>query len=205
MVHILKTYINTLTPLNNEEEWSAFSERLTLKHVAKGDVLLKEGEVAGFVVFVNRGLLRLYSTFDDKIRTTKFCKEGEFGSPYESFLTGLPSVYAFDALEDSELLFLASDDLQYLYRKYPVFERLGRLIAESLFIFLCAKQKRAFQTPDEQYLEFIQTYPDLVQRVPQYIIASYLGITPETLSRIRKRMVQVPLDFNQEKMVLAAS
>jgi CRP/FNR family transcriptional regulator, anaerobic regulatory protein len=197
----IKNCLQSFISFNNEEEWDALRECLKVKYVRKGQVLLDEGDISDSVIFVNKGLLRIYHTDNDKTFTAKFFVENQFASAYQSFLTKTPSEYALDALEDSEILILKYQDLQDLYKKHPVYERLGRLVAEELFIYVCQRNKSMRQTPEEKYLEFLYTSPNLLQRVPQYIIASFLGITPETLSRLRKKMTRKNLDLNQEKRV----
>ena len=201
----LKACLNAIVDFNSQEEWEALQSRLSYKIVKKGERVLAEGEVENHVVFINKGLLRLYYYHNEKMYTGKFFTENTFASAYESFLTRMPSIHSIDALEDSELLFLQYDDLQWLFKKYPVYERLGRLVAEDLFIYICADKKRFIQTPEEQYKDFMKKHPDLLQRVPQYIIASFMGITAETFSRLRKRMSKRHLDQDQERKHALAS
>jgi CRP/FNR family transcriptional regulator, anaerobic regulatory protein len=197
--------LQNIIRFTSDEEFLELKKCLVEKSVLKGECILSEGEVADYVYFVNSGLLRLFHVYKDKVVTAKFFKENEFASPYESFLTRSPSGHAMDALEDSKILLLHYDDLQRLYSNFRVYDRLGRLIAESLFIFTCSRQRKVLQPPDEQYMDFVLNYPDLLQRVPQYIIASYLNITPETLSRIRKRQSRKQIDLSQEKLHAMAS
>jgi len=205
MYTLLKNCLQSLSGFNTEEEWDALKTRLEFRQVKKGDLLIKDSEVENYVIFVNKGLLRIFYTVNEKVHTAKFFKEGDFASSYESFLTRQPSPHSIDALEDSELLLLKYDDLQFLYSNFPVYERLGRMIAEDLFIYVCEKNRKALQTPDENYRDFMIAHPDLLQRIPLYIIASFMHVTPETLSRIRKRMVRKQIDLNQEKVSALAS
>jgi CRP/FNR family transcriptional regulator, anaerobic regulatory protein len=199
-----RRHLESITAFSTEA-LEAVQDRVKTKHVRRGECLEAEGQVADKIYFVNSGLLHLQFTVKEKAQTAKLFRENEFCSSYESFLTRVPSAYSIDALEDCELIVLGYDDLQFLYKNYPVYERLGRMVAEDLFIFLCDKNRKIRLTPEEHYVDFVRRYPDLVQRVPQYIIASYLNMTPETLSRIRKRMVKMPLDLGQEKFTAVAS
>jgi CRP-like cAMP-binding protein len=107
-----------------------------------------------------------------------------------SFITATPATLHIDALEDSEVLSIEKNDLENVYLRIPLFERFYRLLLQNSIV---ANQRRVLstisQTAEEQYLAFIRKYPSLDRRVPQSQIASYLGITPETISRIRKQWV----------------
>jgi CRP-like cAMP-binding protein len=109
-------------------------------------------------------------------------------------LTGTPSLYSIDAMEDSEVLLLDNTSNEILYERVPKFERYFRILIQNAFI---ATQRRILstisKTAEERYLEFLEKYPTLEQRVPQRQIASYLGITPESLSRIRRQLARKKL------------
>lgn len=115
---------------------------------------------------------------------------GTWVSDYYAFLTGRATNMNIEALEDTELLLLSYDDMQYLYNKIRAVERFCRLIAESIYI---TTQKRntslLVDTPEERYRDLVEMRPEVVERVPQYLITQYSGIQPESLSRIRKRML----------------
>ena len=106
------------------------------------------------------------------------------------FFTGSPSSYSISALEDSEVLYIDNDNLEKLYLSVPKLERYFRILLKNAYV---ASQRRIIlainQTAEERYIDFIKRYPDLEQRVPQYLVASYLGITPEFLSKIRRKIV----------------
>jgi len=201
----IKTSLHHVINIKSEEEWIALEKLIEFKTYRKGECVLRAGEVAEYVYFLNKGLFRLFYEFKEKVHTSKFFKENEFVASYESFLTRAPSDHSLDALEDSEVLAINYDNLQQLYNNYPVYDRLGRLMAEGLFISVCEKNRKYFQSPEEKYLDFVRHSPDLLQRIPQYIIASYMAISPETLSRVRKRMSKKQLDLNQENKPAIAS
>lgn len=205
MYTFLRSCFESFAKLNSEEEWAALQEKVEFRVIKKGEFITRAGELENHVIFINKGLLRIFYVYEEKTHTARFFKEGTFTSSYESFLKREPSVHSIDALEDSELLLIKYDDLQELYNKYPIYERLGRLIAEDLFIFMCEKQRNLHQSPDEKYLDFMRKQGDLIQRVPLYIIASFMSITPETLSRTRKRMLRKKIDFDQERIAAVAS
>jgi CRP-like cAMP-binding protein len=110
-------------------------------------------------------------------------------SGYESFLSQRPMTYTIEAVEDTDLWSISKRDVQAMYDAHPEMDRFGRLIAEYLFIFITdMNHALATMSPEDRYLRMIKNRAAVLQRVPQYMIASYLGVTPEALSRIRKRI-----------------
>lgn len=131
----------------------------------------------------------MYYTKDTEDITAFIFREHLFASSYDSFLRQAPSIQGLDTLEDSELLVITRDDLNTLYKKVPRMETLGRKIAEQRFIN--AQQilsSYILDSPVERWKKFEATNGDLLLRVPHHMIASFLGITPVSLSRIRKRI-----------------
>lgn len=174
----------------NEEEWEAFTSKLELKHYPKKSFFLKAGEICRGVGFINKGLFRAYKTINGKEITHFFPIEGFFATDYSSFLNRTPSPDSIEALEDSEVLLLSYDNIQDMYQKYHVWERFGRLISEFLYMKL-ESTINSFQllSPEERYLKLIEEHPSIYERVSQVHLSSLLGIAPESLSRIRKRMM----------------
>lgn len=162
------------------------------KKLRKRQYLLQQGDVSKYTAFVEKGLLRSYA-IDDKGSELilQFAPEGWWIDDMYSSVTGEPSESNIDALEDSELLLLTASAREELLRQAPVFERFFRLLLQRSFIALQRRLKgNLIQTAEEKYKNFISLYPNIAQRVPQHSIASYLGITPESLSRIRKQMAE---------------
>jgi CRP-like cAMP-binding protein len=140
---------------------------------------------------VEKGILRSY-TVDEKAteHIVQFAMEGWWIGDHYSFITGEPSAYTIDALEDAELLLITAVSMEQMFEKIPKMERYFRILLQNNMI---AMQRRVLASlslsSEEKYTRLVNTYPDIIQRVPQHMIASYLGITPETLSRIRKQML----------------
>jgi len=163
------------------------------KKLRKRQYILQEGDVCKYVAFVEKGMLRSY-TIDEKgnEHIMQFAFEGWWIADQFSFLTGEPAIYNIDALEDSELLLLSKQAEDELLKKIPKFERYFRLLLQNSLI---ATQRRLIsslsQSAEERYHQMINSCPTIPQRVPQHMMASFLGITPETLSRIRKQLASV--------------
>ncbi len=159
--------------------------------LAKGDFFLRPGEVSRKIGFVVRGVFHNFRSRDGQEHSYYFGREQEFIGDYESFLPAQPAVHAIQALEDAQILTISYDNLQRLYREFREGEKFGRLVAEQLFVDIL-RQLTSFyeETPEERYARFARTYPDLQQRIPQYYIASYVGVKPQSLSRIRARSVR---------------
>jgi len=173
----------------NEEEWNAFAAILKEKKLKKKDLLLEDGQTCNFIGFIISGVIREYAFENGKESTVDFVSENQFVVDFQSFILSTPSKQYLEALTDVDLLVFKKDSINRLYDKYKIWERFGRLIIEHVFCGVEAKRKKIIATThEEQYRNFAAIYPNVVQQVPQYYIASYLGLTPEHLSRIRKRV-----------------
>ena len=174
-----------------EEEKQLSCSFFIPKKLRKKQYLLQEGDVCKYVAFVEKGLLRSYTVSDKGIEhITQFAYEGWWIADQFSFLSGEPSVYNIEAMEDCELLLLTKQAEEQMLEKIPKFERYFRILLQNNLI---ATQKRLAsslsQTAEERYSELIKSCPEtLPHRIPQHMLASFLGVTPETLSRIRKQM-----------------
>lgn len=172
-----------------EEEFDYFYQELDFRELKRKELLLRIGNVCKEAYFVASGLIRYFHSIDGDEVTGQFFFEGSWYSDYESFLIGTPSDQNIQALEPSEIAILSKVQLQKLFLEIPKFERFGRLMAENAFIGLRKRTEAyAHLSAEERYLRLIDERPKVIQRVPQHYIASYLGIKPQSLSRIRKRL-----------------
>jgi CRP-like cAMP-binding protein len=175
----------------NEEEATAINEYIPVRHFAKGTVLLKEGQVARNSYFILKGCVRHYYLVDGEERTTFFYTEDQSVASMKSYINRVPADHYLACVEDSILAILNYDKEKELYKRFPKFESLCRVSMEEDFGHH-QEILAGFITssPEERYLRLLQSRPDLLNRVPQYLLASYLGVKPESLSRIRKRVSQ---------------
>jgi CRP-like cAMP-binding protein len=180
---------NEKVPLTAEEE-AVIATYLTPKKLRKKQYILQEGDVCRHIIFVEKGALRSYSLNDKGGESIlQFALEGWTISDLFSFLTSEPSTYNIDALEDSELVLLNKDAHEKLLSSMPKYETFNRLQVTNAYIALQRRMTAVISLPlAEQYSNFTDLYPEIIQRVPQHMIASYLGLTPETLSRVRKKI-----------------
>ena len=159
------------------------------KELKKGDFFLADGQVCKQVGFIVKGLIRYYINHDGEEKTYAFAQENNFVCNYESFLPQKPSTKIIQALEDCEMLIISFTDLQIFYKSIAQGERFGRLVIAQVFIQLLQDLSSFYtDTPEYRYEKFIKEHPGLQQRISQYHIASYVGVKPQSLSRIRKRI-----------------
>lgn len=191
MFEQLFNHISSKITIGEKEREICYSLFIS-KTLRKKQYLLQEGEPCKYLAFVEKGLLRSY-TIDEKgaEHIVQFAPEGWWIADIYSHLTGEPSEYNIDAVEETETLLLTKEAYEELMERAPVFERYYRLLMQNSLI---AYQRRLTctlsRTAEETYTEFLQVYPHIAQRVPQHNIASYLGITPESLSRIRRQIAE---------------
>ncbi|GAB3333252.1 Crp/Fnr family transcriptional regulator [Larkinella ripae] len=185
----LKALLDKLVPLN-EPEWNRFQDSFSARIVPAKTKLTAEGQVATELFYLQSGLMRLLYTRPNGDQITSFLfSEGMFASCHESFLAQQPSLQTLETLEPCLVLVISKEALDRLYQEVPSTHVIMRRVVEQRFI----NAQRLFasyllDSPQERYRKFADEHPELLQRVPQYILASFLGITPVSLSRIRKRM-----------------
>lgn len=188
MNEAIAAYLRRVLPFT-DAELTAMAEVLRPRTFAKGAFFLKEGEVCREVLFIQSGLIRLYYVNDGRENIRQFMFENSFITEYESFLSRRPSNYFIDAIEPTQALALSFEDLEALQQRFTNFLRFGKIIAESVVIHVGNRYMSLIRDDaTTRYLTLMKERPKVMQRVPQYMIASYLGITPEALSRIRKEL-----------------
>lgn len=189
MYRLLFDTIRKFIPLNKQEE-AHLKDSFSFLQVPKKFKLAEEGKVAKEIYFINRGLLRLFYCKEGEEITGFIFREGLFASSYDSFLREVPSIQTLETLEDADLLVISKNDLEVLYQKMPSMNILTRKVAEQRFVNAqLILSSFILDNPEERYRKFANENKDLLTRVPQHYIASFLGITPVSLSRIRKRLM----------------
>jgi CRP-like cAMP-binding protein len=181
----------TKISLTHEEE-EQIKRCLKPKKLRKKQYLLQEGDPCKSIAFIEKGALRAYST-DEKgsEHIIQFGLEGWLISDLYSFLTGEPAVYNIDAIEDAELVLISKSAHEQLLQTIPKYETFTRLNITGAYLAMQRRLTSIISSPlDERYTSFTALYPDIVQRVPQHMIASYMGLTPETLSRVRQKLIR---------------
>ena len=159
--------------------------------LAKGEFLLKSGEVNKYVAFLTKGLIRYFVYKDDEESTFEFTKEGEFIADYQSFNNKTASLQNIQAIENCELLIIDYPKVQNIFNTTKNGNLIGRVIIEHRFDIMVNQLLAVYmQSHEERYNNFVKHYSDIAQRIPQYLIASYVGVQPESLSRIRKRFTK---------------
>jgi CRP-like cAMP-binding protein len=178
----------------NEEEWKLFKCHLQLVTLEKKAYFVEAGDVCQRVGLIVKGAVRLFQVKDGAEITNYFCLDNEFVSSYKSFLKQEPSQTYVQAMESTLLVTFTHQGVQQLLAN-PVtaykMERFGRMIAEYL---ICCYEDRVLsfvtQTPEERYAQLLNCNSEIFRRIPQHYLANYLGVTPVSLSRIRKRMFE---------------
>jgi len=193
MQNILFDFISKYISLD-EEEKNAIVSLDIFRSVKKGTILLEEGQKSKESYFVLKGCIRKYYIIDGEEKTTAFYTEMEALTPH-CVINKTPSEYFINCVEDSILTVSNSDMGIEVNSKFPKFDIMCRLLSEELL----AKQQINFDefktsSPEQRYLNLIQNRPDLIQRVPQHQLASYLGIKPQSLSRLRARIIEKSKD-----------
>lgn len=174
-----------------QEECDIVDELIPIKKYEKGKMLLRPGQVAVDSYYLIEGCMRSYYIIDGEEKTTEFFLEGDSVASLESYLEQKPADHYYECVEDCLVAVMNFYKEQELTERFPKFESMCRLETEKNF----GKKNTAFakfisSSPEQRYLNLLESRPELMNRVPQYQLASYLGMKPESLSRIRKRVAE---------------
>ena len=187
----LKLYLDKITSISSSD-WNFFVSKLHRRIIAKKSVFLKVNQIENHISFIESGIVRLFIPKDnpEKEITFGFSFKNQFVSAYDSFLTQSPSNYQLQALTETTLLSISYKDLQSVYKSTQIGNFIGRLTAEDLFLIKSKREQNLLNLNAEQrYLKLFKERPELLKSVPLKYVSSYIGVTAQALSRIRKRLV----------------
>lgn len=188
--HKFKTWLQKVSFLT-EADCALFENQLSRKSVVQKHNFLSSGQVCKEMGFINQGLFRVFYLSDGREINTHFCMENDFVVDFDSFLQQKPSRYYIQALEDCDITTFSLPTLQHAYQSSQNWERFGRMMAEHAYKTTNKRvESFLFMDGEQRYTNLLETEPHLLERVPLYHIASYLGIERETLSRLRKKLAQ---------------
>lgn len=188
MAQKLIAYFAAIIPLTQEEE-QAVAATMNIQHYKKGRVLLSEGQISDEAYFVLDGCVRQYYLVNGEEKTSNFFTETQWVVSMHSFTQRAPSTHYLECCVDCTLIVGNRELEEDLYRRFPKLETISRMVMQKVF----AEQQEIAasyitDTPEQRYRKLLQQRPYLIQMLPQYQLASYIGVKPESLSRIRKRM-----------------
>lgn len=165
-----------------------FQDLFIEREIASRTILLKEGEISKYAFFIKKGCLRQWFNKEGKDITFQFFFENQPVASIDSFINGQPSLFTIESIEPSSILSISKDSFEKLYQAYPeIKDTFQDFIFHRLRNYTQLFLSRIKDTPKERYEELITEHPEILKRVPQHYIASYLGVTPISLSRIRNR------------------
>lgn len=186
----LKTVITSFVAMS-DQEYDAILPIIDRIEIKKDTNLLEQGQVCQHVYFIESGFFRMfYVDYKGNEINCRFVKANDFVVDFASFITKKPSLYYWKAMEDSKVIILEQHEIEKIYKMSINWSNFGRLIAESGYLQIIEREEMLhFQTPEERYKTILKKEPELFQLVSQNQLSSYIGIKPESLSRLRKRMM----------------
>jgi CRP-like cAMP-binding protein len=183
--------LDALTQLHplEEHERSVIGLKFCKEAIRKNAFILREGQIENYLYFIEEGVLRAWIGKNETEKTFEFSFENTLYSAYVSFLTRLPSEFNVQSITDMVIWRINYDDLQEIYKTIHASQVIGRLAAENLYAEKCKRELALLmQSAEERYTALFTEQPRLIMEIPLQYIASYIGITPQALSRIRKRI-----------------
>jgi CRP-like cAMP-binding protein len=173
----------------SESEWKFIASKLEIKTYKKKEFLISTSAIENKIYFILEGVFRLFIDLPEKDITVDFGFPNNFISSYSSFLTQNPSVSCIQSLTKSKVIYITREDLHEIYEQTKVGESIGRIFAEEFFRYK-SKRELSFliDSPTDRYLNLVKEQQQLIQQIPQKYLASYIGITPQALSRIRGKI-----------------
>jgi CRP/FNR family transcriptional regulator, anaerobic regulatory protein len=185
----IKSAVNSVIP-NSREDWKLIADCISVKVITKNNFLLEEGQICDFIAFVNQGEMIYFKPLENgNDVTTDFAFSGDWVTNNHSRINQSPSHLSIKAIEKTELCIIRQSDINMLYREIPLLERFGRVLIEQAYVRQ-VQLSIDLQTlsATERYQKLLKEHPDILQKIPLYHIANYLGIAPKSLSRIRNSM-----------------
>ena len=184
----IRGFINFIVPIS-EKDWSEFSGRLHYKEYAKNEILLRAGETENFMYFMVSGISRIFQMKNGIEYTLRFNFPVSVFNSYASFISRKPSLINVQAVTDLRAFRMSYADMESLYDAAPSADRIGRKMLELLYLQRELKElEMNSKTAEDYYCELIKVNKNLTEEIPQKYLASYLGITPESLSRIKRKI-----------------
>ena len=186
----IKLYLDQIASIS-EIDWLFFTSKLQRRIILKKALFLKAKEIENHISFIESGVVRLFIPKEnpEKEITFGFSFKNQFVSAYDSFLTQTPSSYQLQALTETTILSITYEDLQLVYKHTHIGNLIGRLTAERLFLIKSKREQNLLNlSAEERYLKLFKERPELLKEIPLKYISSYIGVTAQALSRIRKRL-----------------
>ena len=186
----IKAHLDQIATIS-KADWDFFTSKLQPRVIPKKAIFLKINEIEHHISFIETGVVRLFIPKDnpEKEITFGFSFKNQFISAYDSFLTQKPSLYQLQALTETTILSISYNDLQEVYQKTQIGNLIGRLTAERLFLIKSKREQNLLNlSAEERYMKLFKERPELIKVIPLKYISSYIGVTAQALSRIRKRV-----------------
>jgi len=186
----IKAYLDKVAKIS-QKDWDFFNSKLQRNVIPKKTIFLKINEVENYISFIESGVVRLFIPKEnpEKEITFGFSFQNQFISAYDSFLRQKPSLYQLQTLTETTLLSITYADLQEVYQQTQIGNLIGRLTAERLFLIKSKREQNLLNlSAEERYMNLFKERPELIKVIPLKYISSYIGVTAQALSRIRKRV-----------------